>query len=256
MKKLVLATLLCGGVAQALTGCIIVSDDGSDPDPPRPRPDASLPPPPEPGEFLVSWYLVAGDDEEPATCPPGASYVNVYADPDPGVANDHFTYQYDCIDGEGLAYELDAGVYDVWVELYDANDNLVAVSDLEAEEALALDQQVPLDFTFSVNRARFGLSWQIEYPDGELTSCEDAGGETVSVLSTLADDSGTGFDMLFNCRDFDGVTDPMPLGPYVVVTYLLDAVEDVLGESLDRNESLDYGNQIKDLGVFVFELID
>lgn len=263
MKKLVFTTLLCGGVAQSLAGCIIVSDD--DPDPPRTQPDAGQPAPdaaplPGPGEFLVSWYLVAGDAEEPVDCPPGASYVNVSADPDPAVADDELVYKYDCIDGEGPAYDLDAGIYDVWVELYDENDNLVAKSDVSAENSLDLDEQVLLDFTFSVDRARFGLSWQIAYPDGTPSSCEEAGGETISVLSTLADDSGTGFDQEFDCSLGDDVTDPMPLGPYVVVTYLIDddapPGDDVLGESLDRNEELVYGNEIKDLGVFVFELVE
>ena len=105
MKKLVLATLLCGSVAQ-LGGCIIVGDDdGGDPPPPpppdanEPQPDANLPPP-GPGEFLVTWTLLGGepvnDVQSEVTCRPDAPDIRITADPDPDVPDDGFVARTKC----------------------------------------------------------------------------------------------------------------------------------------------------------------
>lgn len=262
MKNFVLTTLLFGSVAQ-LGGCIIVGDDeGGDP-PPPPPPDANEPPPdaneppPSPGAFLVTWTLLGGEVvdgvQEEVTCPPNGIDIQITADPDPGIEDDEDVYLYDCPVGEGVADELPFGTYDLWIELFDAEGNLVAQSDIE--EGLVLDvEDVPLDFEFSVDAGKFAFTWTIT-DGGAPTTCEDVGAEDVDLLLTVA---GTTFgdDFIFSCDAGQGVTDPLPIADeYVGQINLLDnstTPPTVLGSADAANMTLDYGNHFNDLGNFEF----
>lgn len=260
MKNLVLATLIGSGLAQ-LTGCIIVGDDDGNNPPPPPPPDAGLPdaePPPGPGEFLVTWTLLGGEAQTEVTCPPNGVDIRITADPDPEVDGDEDVYLYDCPVGEGRADGLPPGIYDVWVELLDENENLVAVSDIEAELALDYEEQIPLNFEFSVDRGVFAITWDIE-EGGAPATCEQVGGDIVSLLLTVAN-STEADDFIFSCDAGQGVSDPLPLTDYVGVISLLDdggtptdpADDELLGDSIERNVSLEYGNQFNSLGIFSF----
>jgi hypothetical protein len=260
MKNLVLTSLFIGGLVQLATGCVIVGDDSPDnPPPPPPPPDAMPPPPPPgPGAFDVAWTLLGGEAQAEVTCPPDVAGVDVIVDPDPGVDGDEIATTFDCSAGGGLV-EFDSGTYDLWVELFDANGDLVAQSDIVLDVALGADQTVPLDFSFSVDRGQFDLSWTIT-ENGQPSTCDAVQADDVSLLLTIAD-STEAFDFLFTCADGKATTDPLPLLDYVGIATLLDSGADpndpaddiVLGDSLPRNVSLLYGNEYADLGNFEFQ---
>lgn len=261
MKNLVLATLIGGSLAQ-LTGCIIVGDDDGNNPPPPPPPDAGLTPdaepPPGPGEFLVTWTLLGGEAQTEVTCPPNGVDIRITADPDPEVSGDEDIYLYDCAAGAGVADGLPPAIYDVWVELLDPDGVLVAQSDIEADLALDYDEQFPLDFQFSVDRGVFAITWDIT-DAGAPATCEDVGGDIVSLLLTVAN-STEADDFIFSCEAGQGVSDPMPLTDYVGVVSLLDdngtpddpGDDDLLGDSIERNLSLTFGNEFQSLGSFTF----
>ena len=260
MKNLVLATLLCSGMAQLGTGCLIVGDDDNNNPPPPPppdameAPDAEPPPPPETGDIQVTWTLLAGDAQEAVPCPPYGVDIVVIADPDPEVSGDEAPFMFDCVAGEGLAVELDPAIYDVWVELLDADGNLIAQSDIQEEVPLNPNQQVDLEFIFSLDRGRFAFTWTI-IDGGQPATCQDVGAEEVGLLLTVA---GTTFadDYLFSCEAGEGVTDPLPIADeYVGDIDLLDnstSPPTVLGSADAANMTLDYGNHFNDLGNFQF----
>ena len=102
MKKLVFAALLCGGIAQLGTGCIITSSD----DDPNVIYD---------GTISASWVLVSGDGNTPVGCPDGATTMEV-------ITEDLTGYQivdkFDCALGGGLI-DREPGTYDIWTRLAD-----------------------------------------------------------------------------------------------------------------------------------------
>lgn len=270
MKKLVFATLLCGSVAQ-LGGCIIVGDDsGDDPPPPPPpdandtQPDANLPP--GPGEFLVTWTLLGGepvnDVQSEVTCRPDTPDIRITADPDPNVPDDEDIYLYDCALGQELADGLPAGTYDVWVDLLDADGNLVAQSDAALGVPLDFEEQVPLDFVFSIDHGTFGVSWEILDNAGDPISCDEVGATDVSLLLTVADNQEQSDDYLLDCVDGKGESGPLPLLDYVASLALVDirgtpddAGDDIVFDSIDEpiiDLTLEYGNDFVDLGTVTF----
>jgi hypothetical protein len=271
MKKLVLATLLCGSVAQ-LGGCIIVGDDDGDDPPPPPPPDANDPQPdantePPPAQLVVSWTLLGGEPVDgvqgEVTCPPNGVDIFVTADPDPAVADDETIFQYDCVDGVTVVEKLFPGTYDVWLELLDADGTLVAQSDIQEGVVLAPDELTELTFDFSVDRGKFALTWTI-LEAGAPSNCANVGADDVSLLLTIAD-TAEGDDFIFSCDAGQGVSDPLPLEEYVIVVTLLDsgldptdpADDEVLGASEPRpNEILKLGNDFVDLGNFTFDILN
>jgi hypothetical protein len=264
MKNFVLTALLCGSVAQ-LGGCIIVGDDGGSDPPPPPPPDANEPPPdaneppPGPGEFLVTWILLGGEVvggvQGEVTCPPNGVDIRITADPLDTTGPDE-VFLYLCTDGTAPADELEPGAYDVWVDLLDADENLIAQSDIQAGLVVDFDEVIPLDIEFSVDAGKFIFTWTIT-DDGVPTTCDDAGAEEVGLLLTVA---GTTFadDYLFPCEADQGVTRPLPIADaYVGDIDLLDnstVPPRVLGSADAANMTLDYGNHLNDLGNFEFVL--
>lgn len=268
MKKLLLATLLCGSVAQ-LGGCIIVGDDGNDdpPPPPPPPPDAMVEP--IPSALVVSWTLLGGEPDadgvqSEVTCPPNAVDVVVWADPDPAVTGDESMFPYDCVAGETMVEEVDPAVYDVWIEVLDAGGVLVAQSNIQEGVIVDAEELVELTFEFSVDRGRFALTWTI-LENGVPSTCENVGATDVSLLVTVADNMEQSDDFLLDCAAGQGVSDPLLLEEYVALAYLINtgldpddpADDDILGESLPRTDLiLEYGNDFVDLGNFTFDILD
>jgi hypothetical protein len=251
MKNLVLGTLLSGVVAQLGTGCIIVGDDGGDPNPPGPGP----------GAFLVTWTLLGGSAQGEVTCPPNGVEMRIVTDSNGEAAGGQTFFRYDCVDGAGDADPLDPGVYDVWVELLDEGENLVAQSDIQTGLTLDYDEAVPLDFEFSVDRGVFGLTWTVLDNGAPAAACADVGATDVTLLVTLAG-TAEGDDFYLDCDAGQGTSGPLPLGDYVGIVNLVDIGPDpddagddiVLGDSQPRNISLDYGNHFNDLGNFTFDV--
>ena len=122
MKKLVMSALLFATAANA-AGCIFVSGDD----------DAS-------GTASVSASWTVLNDGASAACPPGATTAAVNAQrPEDSLP---FVDLYNCEDGAGIADNLPAGDYDVWVELTDdSGAGLVAQSETASP---TLERKLPV----------------------------------------------------------------------------------------------------------------
>lgn len=237
MKTLVFASLLCGTLLQMGTGCIIVDDGGA------------------PGFLDVQWTLTEGPDNIPLQgCVEGITAEVIAEDVDTG---QQYIDLYDCSAGAGITSSLPAADYDVWVNVY--NGENVSNADLIAQSGFSrvsiIDgETVPVDFEFPAGAA-FGLTWSITDDLGPGAECADVGADGVSVLATLVG-TDTATDDIFNCVDQSAVTPQMLLGDYVVSVSLLDGEQSLNQISTAESVSLDYGNQVYDLGDFEFTLTE
>jgi hypothetical protein len=234
MKKLVLASLLCGTLAQGGTGCTTTSD-------------------PEPGYFNVEWTLTEGADDTPIQgCAEGVTAEVVAENIDTG---EQLIDRFDCVNGGGITAAIPAGDYDVWVNVYNGTD--VSSSDLIAQSgsqrtAIIDGETVPLTLSFPAG-ASFELSWTITDDVGPNAQCGDVTADGVSVLSTLVG-TDTAFDDVFNCTAMSAVTPQMLLGDYVVSVSLLNGEQSLNEVSTADAVTLQFGNQLVDLGIFDFVL--
>jgi hypothetical protein len=235
MNRTMLIAALC---VQASAGCVVTSQG-------------------EDSRVRVRWNLVAGDDNAPAACPPGVVTAAVVAEPvsdgDDTLGDGDEIYDlFDCVDGSGRTDALPSGRYDIWVDIYDDADRLVAQSGLQ-EVVLGVGEQRDLVYEISLDRGSFGLSWSIS--DGaSSTTCAAVNGGEVWVASTLAGPSGTSFDDFFRCTDGQAVTPGLPLGDYRVAVTLVDGVRLPLHQPLVLETALDFGNAFVDLGHIDFAL--
>lgn len=213
IKNLVTTSLLALGLSHA-TGCIIESDSGFDLD--------------------VSWV-----------CPANADGIVISTrNVDNGQANDD---AFGCAEGNGIIV-LDAGSWDVFATP-EASGLSFASSDVEPVDAADGDL-VLIDFSFPENDGFMALTWTIDDAD-PAPACGDLASAGVSLIATIAGTT-TALEDLWNCGDGGGVTSPMPLDDYVAVFSLLNDVEESLADSEPRNVTLDYGDQLEDLGNFNF----
>ncbi|MCG8420518.1 MAG: hypothetical protein MJE77_21495 [Proteobacteria bacterium] len=238
MKKLVFAAFLSIALMQLGTGCIILVEDD----------DATLD---------VTWTLIAGDPQvsnpDVAACRAGET-IEVVSTPTSS-SNDRLVDLFDCDRNRGLVSDIPYGTYEVHINLYDGNpspSNLIAQSDA-VEVSLDEDRpDVDLDFSFTINRGQFFFTWSIT-ENTASRSCADVGGDTTALRSELI--GGTFIDDdLYDCSDFQAHTPFLPLGSYRLQVSLLDG-QVVLGDSLVRRSSLDFGNHLNDLGNLEFAVV-
>lgn len=218
---------MAGGLAQA-TGCL-----SSDP------PTALM---------RVNWELTSLDGDP---CPENGS-VEVVSQHSGGA---EFVDIYHCVAGEGVTAALPLGTYTVWVNVVTPEDTLWAES-FATEVTLDLDREiVPVNFSILTDEGYLYATWSLvdEVSNEELT-CADAAADGVSIVSTLVDAGGTGTDHVFDCEDHEGMTAPLPIGEYTVVTSLLDSQEQVLNQSAPRSAKIQFGNELVDLGNFDFDV--
>ncbi len=222
--KLVYAALVAAGVSQA-AGCVFTSV--------------------EEGQLDVSWNLESGD-----TCPGGTAEVNI----EEVGGGRTYVELFDCVDGRGRTGPIREGRYTVYVNLIDDSGAALYAQSFSADVSITRDGElVPVSFDINVDEAFFALTWSLVDTGGSELSCAEAGAGGVSVLSTLVGPAGSGFDDVFDCEAREGVTSPLPLGDYEVVTSVLETGSDaVLGQSQTRAAALDFGNQLNDLGNFEF----
>lgn len=205
----------------------------------------------------VTWNLVAGDDNAPANCPPGAVTAAVVAEPVSDGDNllgdgDEIYDLFDCAGISGRTDPLPAGSYEIWVDIYDRANVLVAQSGLQ-DVVLGVGEQRALAYEISIDRGSFGLSWSIS--DGvRSTSCAAVNAGEVQVASTLVGPDGTTYDDFFSCADGTAVTPGLPLGSYRVGVTLVDGARAPLHQLLLIDASLDFGNAYVDLGSVEFAL--
>lgn len=227
-----------GACAHASAACVVTSDD----------PDSHL---------QITWNLVAGDANAPSACPPGAVTAAVVAEPVSDGDNtfgdgDEIEDLFDCIDGAGETAPLPSGHYEVWVDILDRDNLLVAQSGLQ-EVVLGVGEKRGLVYEISVDRGSFGLTWAIS--DGVRTaSCGEVNAGEVRVASTLVGAGGTTYDDFFSCTDSQAITPGLPLGEYQVGVTLVDGARASLHEPLVIETSLEFGNAFVDLGSIEFVL--
>jgi hypothetical protein len=228
-----------GACAHASAACVVTS--GDDPD----------------SRLVVTWNLVAGDSNAPSACPPGAVTAAVVAEPVSDGDNtfgdgDEIQDVFYCIDGAGETAPLPSGHYEVWVDILDRDNLLVAQSGLQ-EVVLGVGEKRGLVYEISVDRGSFGLTWAIS--DGVRTaSCGEVNAGEVQVASTLVGPGGTTYDDFFSCTAGQALTPGLPLGDYQVGVTLVDGVRAPLNQPLVIEASLDFGNAFVDLGSVEFVL--
>lgn len=241
MKKLVFAALLCGGIAQMGTGCIITSDEPIAPPPP--------PPPIEDGTISASWTLVSGDANAVVGCPDGATTIEVITE---DVADNQIVDKFYCTDGGGVI-EREPGVYDIWTRLTDDTSVLTYAQSTLTTVTVEEGIDTPADFTFSIDRGSFYLTWNIT-DAGDPAGCDVSGIGDVSVTSTVVGDPGTFYDDIAPCEQYEFTTPGLPLDSYVVSVALLDAVNELAVYVAEPVEAdIEYGNHFNDLGDFTLD---
>lgn len=239
MKKLVLNAILLGGLAQLATGCLIVGDDGGDPPPP----------PVETGAIDVAWSLVAGDANAPTDCPPEAPFAAVYYEDS---LNDQYVDLFNCVDFAGLSQELFPDAYFTWVELHTEAEELWAASEGQLVDVFVdTNTEAPI-FEFSVDRGAFFIDWEIQ-DGGVAITCEDALATEFALDSTYNATNELENDY-FPCTDYEGRTDVLALGEWSVVPSIIDDTQLAIASGDSIDDSLLYGNDIRDLGTVILDL--
>ena len=239
MKKLVFVALMLGAISQA-AGCIITSDDDDD----------------SAAQFDVRWTLTSGASDAAIDCASaGVATIKVTSR---GASVGDFVDLFNCGDGYNSTALLPLDDYTVWIDALDSADGLVAQSNSQLS-MLDVDQElVTLNFDFPVDGGFFALTWALldDATNAALTCAEVVAGG-VEVISTPVGGGGTGLSDIFDCTAGEGVTDKLPIDTYTVVIELLESGTDLsLGTSIPREESIDYGNHLVDLGNFDFAFAD
>lgn len=195
------------------------------------------------GDFDVSWQLTPG-------CPTADASVEINAQNT--VTKKVFTDIYNCTDGQGLMSRLPIADYDVWIDVRSADGvTLFAQSNLIATSIDFDGDLVQVDLpTFSVAEAFFGFTWTLADGAG-ATTCQDVFADTVAIEATLVNSTSAVRVGLFDCDAGTAITDPLALGEYEIFLDILQD-PDLLGSSLKRSETLEWGNQLNDIGNFEF----
>jgi hypothetical protein len=181
----------------------------------------------------------------------------------------------DGVTSEAVTGLIPLGDYDIYVNVVDAFDRIVGSSLphlVEQAEIVVPDEEVAVpagsgEFVFF--HGQFDASWRLFDSDGGPTVCEED--EGVSILSTLANSGGTGFDDIFNCIDgeFDPDADPgedvvtthyLPLGDYLIDITLVDSEDNVIGDMGEGvpplEETLEFHALVVNLGIIDIFLLD
>lgn len=235
MTRTMIITALC---ALAGTGCVVTTSG-------------------EDSRVRVTWNLVAGGDNAPAACPPGVNTAAVVSEPindgDSTIGDGDEIYDlFDCPARAGLTGALSPGRYEIWVNIYDTADRLVAQSSPQVV-ALGVGDERDIVYDISLDHGSFGLSWTIS--DGARSlSCSQVNGSEVWVSSALVGPNGTTYDDFFRCVDGQATTPALPLGAYDVGVTLVDGARQAMHEPFVIESSLDWGNAFVDLGSIDFAL--
>jgi hypothetical protein len=250
MKNLVVSTLFAAAAVSLAGGCIFVSDD----DPPI----GGL------GDIDISWSLKSTDQAGntiAANCPVGADTATLFALPEGAPPASAFSDKYDCIDGGGTIADLEPGRYIVWVRLSDFNGTTRFAESGSQVIDVFENNVATAPYNIYVDRAFFLVGWDLRAPGGSSPSCGQVVGEDGVAIS--ATDGGGGlFEVVVDCEEGDGVqtiSEPIPsrldgTARYTVVTSLLNAAGESIGDSVGVTRTLDYGNELEDLGIVPINL--
>lgn len=250
MKNLILSALVIGAASQA-AGCIIVTDD-------------------EPtGSADVSWTLLSADANGApiaAGCPAGATSAIVYALPEGAPAGDAFIDKYFCNDLGGVASDLPAGRYLVWVRLTDSGEATTYAESGSLITDIVDGATTPVDHSIYVDHGFYSLSWTLDPPGAPSNfNCSQVSGERgVSIVATTG--GGGPLDEIADCEAglSPAVHTMLPLPSnlagqqYTMAITLLDQGNNVIGTAptipASPDRALNYGNEFVDLGTSNIDL--
>ncbi len=222
---------MLGCLAQA--GCIITSDDDDGGDT---------------AQFDVTWSLTEGDAETAAACPGSTAQVVSQN----AATQQQFIDLYDCSDGFNATDLLPLDDYDVWVSITDDAVATTFAKSFTQSASLVSDRQlVPVSFTFPVDGGFFQLAWALEDSAGSPVSCADLSSGGVEIDATLVGPN-TLYADIFDCTTMIATTSKVPTGDYTLVVSVLDSSDLSIADSEARDELIRYGNDLNDLGIFVF----
>lgn len=225
MNKLAITALLVGGLFQA-TGCIITTEDD-----------------PEAGFFDVGWTVDPG-------CPAGGAAQVVALN---RATSEMFTNVFDCAAGAGVTAPLSLGDYDVWVEIRSNDLATLFAQSLAVTATVDLDGEVTVvDIpSFLLDEGFFALTWNLTDAGGAPITCAQAGSGGMRIGATLADTTQAEFN-IFDCDAGEGVTNPLAVGLYTFVVDVMDLNDASIQSSDAEEETIEFGNQLVDLGNFEF----
>lgn len=240
MKKLVLAAIVAAGASQA-AGCIITSDDTSDP------------------VITANITLHNGGPASTIQCVEGDG-IRVNARLTGTSSGFSDVYNCDVVALQTPPLTTGFGAYDVWVDYINdrgfPNDPTQWVV-VDATDYASVDVQgdLSVDADLTLNHGFFAANWSLTDAGGNpITSCAAIPTQDgVSIISMVA--GGTqAADDVFNCEDgFNNpnpvYTDPLILDDYVIATSIINTQGAAIGEAPDQTGSIINGNDYSDLGV-------
>jgi hypothetical protein len=180
------------------------------------------------GSLTLSWSLVDSNGESLSCAESSAALVSVLAtSTSNGMPHETLL---DCNDLAGSSGGLPLGDYTVSVSLLGAGsgDAIVQVRPVDAILTVASPTVDMGPFTFRTARApsasgsgQFSVAWSIVDTDGNTLSCTAANADRVSILATQVA-TGIPYEKVLACNAGVAVTDPLPLGQYMISVALLE----------------------------------
>lgn len=229
MKKLVFTALVCGGLLQMGTGCIITTSSSEDD-----------------GEFDVAWIVDSADENRnpvEVICP--AEYDVQFVAATSDLNNPDYDILFNCDANRGLTGSIRAGSYDTFVNVLDRNGDLVAQSAVQSV-TVPLDTVVELDFRFYLDQGTFGFAWELVNGANQVEPCNVD--ESVTAVSTLSANE-LPFEDIYNCDAGDPISGLLPVGDYTIALQLLDALDQPVdgATGVINSAVIDIGNAHIDL---------
>ena len=236
---------MTAGLLQAGTGCIISGDDDDGDDVIVDDGDDLGDDVGDDGTgdgilYQVSWI-----------CPPDAIDIEFTYTP-VGSATSLRTDNFACENGDvGADILLDPGEYDVDIIPVGDIGTFAGVTDVVEGGDGSLVVRDYVDFPDDAGY--FFLTWTIDGDDPAIV-CPEIGGDGVSLLATLIDPEEA-FDDIFECDPGEATTAELPIGDYVLDLTVIDADEVVIADTPTIEDSIEFGDELRDVGDFDFELL-
>lgn len=244
MKKLVLSSLMSVLVSQA-AGCIIESDDGTDP----PIEDYAT--------IQAQWSLKSIADDAIISYPPGTTTAAVYSqevDANYNPVGQPIIDLFDVEDGSGRTAPLPPSVYQVWVELTSEGG-----SNVHARSLSAYVDVIDTDKTFTTTLVEDGGYFQLDWnlvgeSSNQQLSCGDAGlaastPSGIYIEAFLASSTTAEATDIFACADGTGITGAYIAGNYDVLVDARTDTDHPVGGADTISTSIQDKNRVTDLGV-------
>lgn len=245
MKKLVLSSLMTVLVSQA-AGCIIESDDGTDP-----------PPPDEYATIQAQWSLKSIADNAVIPYPPDITTAAVYSqevDANYQPIGNPIIDLFDVGDNAGRTAPLPPAVYQVWVELTSEGGSTVHAKSLSAYVDV-VDTDKTFTTTLVEDGGYFQLDWNLVGADSnQQLTCAEAGlaasnPSGIYIEAFLASSQTAEATDIFACADGTGITGAYLSGDYDVLVDARTTTETPVGGADTISTSIGDRNEVTDLGV-------